>query len=266
MPVNWGATGRSLIVGVPHADDETLSMAWEIAHHACVGPATGAPEGRRVHLVLLSSGATSGALNEINGLTQDPTWWKRPHDPAREGYAPLTPEEFSRSRAEEFIDAAAQLGVPRERVHFGMDLEDPAALPGSISVAYATEVFEYWVDKELAGGREAPGLRTMHWLDGHQDHAHAGEALRELRLSGAPYGDARWAVKPFEAAGIPGAVPYPVPPALAGEVGAMVRCAALAYGAWAPRAGRFGIGMHSTADRFVEGPLAGAPMWYVRNP
>lgn len=259
MPVNWEPTGRAVYFFTPHQDDEVLFMGWAIAHHVLAG--------RKVHIVLMSNGSTSNVRAELNGEVPDPTWWGGPHDPAHEGYAPLTQVQFGLARTLELLNAAAQLGVPEGRVHFGMDLPTSADLPDSVSESYAGDVFTYWAEKERDEGRAAPGLYTMHWDDPHPDHAHCGKMLRNLRLGSDLFADSRWMTKPEEAADAD-ADEYVVPLSMRTEAGWMVKRAAWAYGAWAPPVS-FAIGMHSVGGPegyFQEGPLAGGPNHIVRTP
>lgn len=259
MPINWEPTGRAVYFFTPHQDDEVLFMGQAIAHHVLAG--------REVHIVLMSNGSTSNVRAELNGTASDPTWWGGSHDPAHEGYAPLTQVQFGLARTVELLNAAAQLGVPEGRVHFGMDLPTSADLPDSVSAEYAGQVFSYWMGQETAAGRPAPGLYTMHWDDPHSDHAHCGDALRALRLGSSLYADSRWMVKPEQATTL-AADEYAVPLALRSEAGWMVKRAAWAYGAWSPPVS-FAIGMHSVGGPggyFQEGPLKGAPNHIVRTP
>ncbi len=243
----------------PHQDDGVLFMAQVAAHHVLAG--------REVHVVLMTNGSTSSALAEINGTATDPTWWGTPdHDPAAEGYTPLTPAGFGLARTREWRQSWRHLGVPPERQQFGEGwLAQSDGLPNNISVAYATGVIETLAAAEAAAGRDKPGFYTMHWEDPQPDHAAVGTALRNLRLADPAFSDARWLVKPEEAADA-GAVPYTVPATMLTEVVRRQKHAAWAYGAWAPEQGAYAIGMHSVASYFNGGPLAGAVNYTGRNP
>ena len=256
MPINWDPTGRNVYWFEPHQDDGCLFMAQAAAHHVLAE--------RTVHVVLMSNGSTSNVLEELNGTASDGTWWGGQHDPAREGYAPLSRTEFGLARTREWRASWHQLGVPNSRLHFGMGLTGSAALPDNVSVAYATQVMQYWMNRDMNAGREEPGMYTMWWDDPHSDHAACGTALRNLRLADPRYSDGRWMAKPEDAARA-GAVPYAVPSELAGEIRLMQKRSAFAYGAWQPASGAFAIGMHSVAQPYFDDPLRGDPNYIVRN-
>jgi LmbE family N-acetylglucosaminyl deacetylase len=248
---------RNVYFFAPHQDDETLFMAQAIAHHVLAG--------RPVHVVLMSTGATSGVLAELNGTSPDPTWWGGAHDPAAEGYATLTAAEFGLARTREWSQALRHLGVPIERQHFGAGLASSDLLPDSITQAHATAVMQHWLAADLAEGLDPPGFYAMHWQDPHADHAACGLALKALRQADPQFSDSRWLVKPEQAAAV-GALPYAVPAGLLSQVRLMQKHAAWAYGAWAPEQGAFAVGMHSVRSYFEGGPLAGAVNHIVRNP
>jgi LmbE family N-acetylglucosaminyl deacetylase len=241
----------------PHQDDAALFMAQAIAHHVLAG--------REVHVVLMSNGSTSQVLGELNGTAADPTWWAGTHDPAAEGYAPMTAAEFGLARTREWRQSARHLGVPPAQQHLGMDVATSDLLPNGITQAYATDVMQYWLDHDLNAGLARPGFYTMWWGDPTADHAACGQALRALRLSDPDFADSRWMVKPEQAAAASASV-YGVPAALVAEVKLMQKRAAWAYGAWAPEQGAFAVGMHSVRSYFEGGPLVGAVNHIVRNP
>lgn len=256
MPINWDPTGRNVYFFEPHQDDGCLFMAQAAAHHVLAG--------RTVHVVLMSNGSTSNALGELNGTASDPTWWGGTHDPAHEGYAPLTQTEFGLARTREWRQSWRHLGVPPERQHFGMGLSSSADLPNSVSLSYATDVMSYWVDKDmLDDGLPNPGLYTMWWDDPQGDHASCGQALKNLRLADGNYTDGRWLVKPEQATAA-GAAVYSVPSNLVNEVKLMQKHSAWAYGAWAPELNSFAIGMHSVALPYFDDPIRGDANHIVR--
>ncbi len=240
----------------PHQDDGVLFMAQVAAHHVLAG--------REVHVVLMSNGSTSNVLGELNGDVADPTWWGGQHDPAAEGYEPLTPGMLGLARTDEWRQSWRHLGVPPEQMHFGMGIGSSAFLPDQVSEAYATEVMRYWSDLDVAEGRPRPGFYTMHWDDPNPDHAACGEALRQLRVTDPAFSDGRWLVKPEQAASA-SALVYQVPAGMLAEVKLRQKRAAVAYGAWAPALGSFAIGYHSVFTQyFAGGPLAGASNHIVR--
>lgn len=235
-------TGLPVVFYAPHADDETLWMGQAIAHHAIVG--------REVHVVLCSTGIGSAALGAINGVTGN-SWWGWHHDPAREGYTPLSEAEFGNARDREFLAACGQLGVQAANVHFastrGNDIE-----PGWVASVIADMATKY----------PTAGHYTTWWGDDHPDHAAVGTALKELRLvDPVLYRDSRWMVKPAQAS-TAGARVYGLPAESAAEIKRMSIRAAWCYRAWAPPHA-YAIGYHSVANMFsaVE---QGAPNWIVR--
>ena len=256
IPINYHPTGRRIYFLEPHQDDGVLFMAKAAAH--CV------LAGREVHAVLMSNGETSNVLGELNGAAADNQWWKDRHDPEHEGYAPLTAQEMGLARTREWRASWHQLGVPDERLHYGMDLASSDLLPDAISVAYATQVMRYLVEGDLEAGRPIGGLYTMWWLDPHADHAACGQALHALRSSDPDYADARWLTKPEDAARA-GAAVYGVPDNLLAQVTHMQWKAAQGYGAWQPESGAFAVGWHSVYTPYFTSTIAGAPNHIVRN-
>lgn len=254
-------TGAPVVFYTPHQDDETIFMGQMIAHHASVG--------REVHVVLCSNGSTSGALAEINGTLADNTWWGGTHYPAREGYEPLTKTAFGLARTQELVAACGQLGVPRERVHFGLaDGSAPTSdlLPDAVSRAWADQVVTSWADHFETLGFAHVGHYTMWWKDPHPDHAALGQSTHALRVADpVKYGDARWAVKPEQAAAAAASV-YTLPTTLAGQITWMSEHAGLCYGAWLPTAGAYAIGYHSVGGSiYFDDVGRGDPNHIVRN-
>lgn len=248
--INWEPDGRAVFFLEPHQDDGALFMAQVAAHHVLAG--------REVHVVLMSSGATSSARGKVNGTQHGGGWWGGWHDPAREGYSELEPEEFAAARTREWSASWLQLGVPLERQHLGFG-EALASLPDSVSAFYATEVIDHFTELYPDAG-----FYAMHWADPNPDHAACGTALRTLRLAD-PQMDARWLVKPEESAEV-GAQVYTVPGNLAAEVKVMQKRACHPYGAWQPRNDCYAIGYHSVWDPYFVAALRGDPNHIVRNP
>jgi LmbE family N-acetylglucosaminyl deacetylase len=259
-PVPAHPAGRPIVFYSPHQDDETLFMGQIIAHHVLAG--------RQVHVVLGCNGALSNVRANLNGSTLDTDFWDGWHYPAREGYEPLSLDDFGLARTREFLAALAQLGVPAERVHFGR-ADEPLAtsdlLPDAISVDWAEQVVTSWAEHFAAQGFPQVGHYTMHPLDPHADHAALGQAVKNLHADDAVrYGDVRWLTKPEEAAKVtPPALPYVLPAALAPTIKLMVKHAAEAYRAWAPPQ-RFAIGYHSVGTIYFPGVESGVANHHVR--
>lgn len=99
----------------PHQDDETLSYAVDIIKHLRAG--------RRVIVVLYTDGKGSFVQDVLNrkidpntGNPYSSAYWGGYHSPTREGYTPLTDDDFSKARTDEFKSACAQLGVLPEDI------------------------------------------------------------------------------------------------------------------------------------------------------
>ncbi|KUH38377.1 MULTISPECIES: PIG-L deacetylase family protein [Streptomyces] len=243
-PVPLTATGRPMIVYTPHQDDETLWGGIVIAHHVLAG--------RQVHLVLGSDGATSRMRHALNGEA-DNGWWLSYHYPEREGIpAPLSEQQFAEARDRELLQAARQLGVPRDRVHLRVAERGPA-----LTVADAERLI-------LAYEAQYPGAGhwTTHWTDPDATHAALGTALRNLRLAGHVT-DARWLVRRSQITTVAGAVRYDAGTYTATATD-MARAAARCYAAWCPPES-YAIGAHSVpAD--VQAVIDGHPNYIVKNP
>jgi LmbE family N-acetylglucosaminyl deacetylase len=237
-------TGRPIVFYSPHQDDETLFMGQVIAHHALVG--------REVHVVLASNGETSGALAEINGTAPDSGWWGGYHFPAREGYAPVSRDEFGRARSREFAGATRQLGAMAANIHFGLPGQAHDDLPDGIDVAAAESLMVAWAEHFRAAGRDQVGHYTMWKGDPNPDHAALGQVLQnENDAHPQWFGDARWLVKPEQATAAHASV-YRMPTAYRANAVAMARSAGRCYSAWAPAQGMYAIGRHSVPTYFDQ--------------
>lgn len=258
-PVPSDPPGAPVVFVTPHQDDEDLFMGQVIGHHAVAG--------REAHIVLGCNGALSNVIQKLNGTLVDANYWGGYHFPAREGYAPLSLQEFGLARTRELVASAAELGVPAGRVHLGRADEPLASsdlLPDAISVDWAKEIFESWADHFGALGFPQVSFYTMWWGDNHADHAALGQALRELRLADPDrYRNARWLVKPEQAAAA-GASAYGLPADQAATIKAMAKHAGWCYRAWQPAAGAFAIGYHSVGTVYFPGVESGIPNHIVR--
>lgn len=243
-PVPANPPGRPIVFYSPHQDDETLIMGQVIAHHALAG--------REVHIVLCSNGQTSGALPQINGQATS-SWWGGFHYPAREGYAPLSATDFGHARTWELYASCAQLGVPAVRVHIGPADQDLTSdqLPDEISQSWGEQILTSWASHFTLRGFDRVGHYTTWSGDDHPDHAAMGRALQSRRtLHPSWFDDARWLVKPEQAAAA-GAAAYTPPGSLAAQIKLMSRRAGWCYRAWQPSAGAYAIGYHSVPPMFA---------------
>lgn len=250
-------TGRRVFFIAPHQDDETISMGQIIAHHALVG--------RRCSAVIGSMGETTTAIHSINGTVSN-GWWGGKHDLALEGYEPLTQEHVGIARDLEFIQAAGALGVLPEEVRIPSAPRISSSVTPADYVATATAVL-----LELKAIDPTAGFYTMHRLDIDPMHAAYGQALLNLyNADPVAWNDVRWVVRQAQAVS-PLSDPdhivaeqYAVPGDKIAEAKLMVRHAARAYEAWAPRAARYAVGYHSVGLSLWPDVVAGNPNWIVR--
>lgn len=175
MPENK-PNAKTAVYFVPHADDETLSMAPDIINHLRLG--------YDVHLVLISHGEHSSAqfvLNNFKGPMpdqKDPSgkkyfcpWHKRYHNPTKEQYLDsddgmIDLHEVGDSRVREFLAAGEALGVPKENLHV-YDVTNGFFTEDKIRPIY-DEFIERYPDALF---------RTMSQWDWHPDHAFLGKLL-----------------------------------------------------------------------------------------
>jgi LmbE family N-acetylglucosaminyl deacetylase len=230
------ATGRSIIFISPHPDDETLAMGAAIAQHLAAG--------RQVHALALTAGTATRVRGELNGDAIAP-WWGVRHDPAAEGYAPLTTAAIGQARLREWHAALDQLGVPQANRHEA-GLQD-----GAVTVEGAMAAI-----RAVADGLPNTGLWTTSWVaDRHPDHLAAGQAVRRLgQLDPIRWWDRRYTVLPTYWAD---PIRYPAPgrawllPADTTQRRKAIN-ACRCYGAWQPRSGAYAVGMHSVDALFTK--------------
>jgi LmbE family N-acetylglucosaminyl deacetylase len=232
------AVGRPWIFVVPHPDDETLGAGATIADYVAAGA--------EVHVLLLTRGTMSAVLDQLNGTTETGSWWGGvTHDPALEGYRPLTRTKLGDARYSEFVSALGALGVGPDRIHEAsfqsqaLTVNDVKAAIRKVSTKVSAEV-----------GLWAPS----YVVDNHTDHVASGNAVRELCVEDpATFQDpyyyvlpAYWTDSRLSATGhmwdLPGNV----------ITSARVRNACKAYSAWQPTSGAFAIGYHSVASMFAQ--------------
>lgn len=241
------ATGRPWIWYEPHQDDLSLWFPQGVSHHVLAG--------REVHIVSASDGSTSAILRAING-TESNGWWGGYHYPSREGIpAPLSPADFAAGRDRELLQAAVQLGVRPENVHLELDWRG-----ATLTVAQAEALIRRYEDLYPGAGHY-----TMHWEDPDPTHKALGQALWNLATyESETFKDCRWIVRSSEVGKVVGAVEYIVPAALKAQTFHMARCAAKAFGAWAPPE-RYAIGQHSVPSDFAA-VGQGRSEWIVKTP
>jgi LmbE family N-acetylglucosaminyl deacetylase len=263
----------------PHADDGVLSGG--------LGMIDAAAKGIDVHLITMNRGGNGGPLGQLNG-DQMCNWHGFRHNPAREGYAPLTTADIAQLRVDESRSAIGAIGAitPNPGVpaagkvfHHVADLPDgfggvAGKPPTPEGVAMAKEYIAGFIDEHPNGfyNTMSPSEAT----GGHPDHAACGIALRQLKQS-KEYGpllpNARFVVsKRYWGPPRPAAVAAEKPTwYVAGrikrtdgtildrkpEFDALLRkMVAPCYGAWnpagLPEKGSAGVGYHQVSGQFAN--------------
>jgi hypothetical protein len=244
---------RPVIFYVPHPDDESLNMGITIAEHVAAGHPT--------HVVLMTHGRVTAALDAINGVTYS-GYWKVYHNPATEGYEPLTKDTLAQARINEFHHACGQLGVPVENRHIEY-LDDPAT-GETITYDEAIAVIEKYI--ELYPDADHYSLS---YHDIHTDHAAVGQALLDLYNCGWIQYYVRFIISmatrnDYEARGVPipggGWKDVPTDSVIRQKVINACRC----YAAWAPSIGAYAVGYHSVYSQFDK--FTADPFHYLHLP
>lgn len=228
-----------------HPDDETLAMGVAIAEHVAAG--------QDVHLLWLTRGEGSSVRAKLNATSPTPNaWWGLMHDPAGEGYEPLTVEQFGQARIDEGTRAVTCLtaGLPGTLTIHEARLPNDGTMVAADAQAAILDVCD--TISPTAGVR----LKTHTWhpqLDAHPDHIAAGAAAKQLAVDDPTrFSDVRYYLLP----------PYWTDPDLTlvaevwdlpsdAAISARAINAARAYGAWAPP-NRYAIGHHSTYAYFAQ--------------
>lgn len=207
----------------PHPDDEVLSMGMAIADSV--------EKGNDVHVVLMTHGYDSNAINVINGKDYCP-WHKRFHNPSKEGYKEITKQEMGNDRVREFTRSCLNLGVPKENIHI-CNFDDDSVTP------YDMKLVMLGFEKQYPDAVHC----TTSYHDFHPFHKNLGEALLEL------YNDKF----------IKNAIFYISPVQWKTTKGAYISNEALKtkvieslneYKKWDPLNGEFGVGYHSYPSPF----------------
>ncbi|ART78074.1 hypothetical protein B4U37_19415 [Sutcliffiella horikoshii] len=133
----------------PHPDDEVLSLGPAIIHALSAS--------KEVHVVLLSKGKASKAINTVNEQLE------------LEGQPPISVDEFGDARATEFKTAVSALGVKASNVTI-LDLPDGKLNKDDISHIILHK--DKLDDKVIH--------HVMSDKDPHSDHSVTGEALQDL--------------------------------------------------------------------------------------
>lgn len=228
--------GRPALFVIPHPDDETLAAGVVLAEHVAAG--------RDVHILLLSRGEKSAVLDVLNG-TKTSGWWGVPHDPAVEGYAPLTETTFGAARQRELIAAMGALGIPADRLH-------EAGLPNE-GVTIATAKAAIIAAADIIGG-DVGLWAPSHTVDNHPDHLAAGQAVQQLGVDDPTrWWDRRYYVLPsYWADSRLSQVQWWWDNPANATITARARNACRVYGSWQPRAGVFACGYQSVPAMFSQ--------------
>lgn len=232
----------TVLFAAAHPDDETLAMGVAIAEHVAAG--------HDVHLLWLTRGEDSIALDYINGDSPS-GWWVVPHHPDVEGYAPLDPESFGAARIAEATAAVRALTSGLGSV----TLHEAGLADGSLTSVAVRDVISDLAD-EIAPGSSPVRLKAHTWvpqLDVHPDHLAAGSAVKALATADpSRFGDRRHYLLPGYWADPDLTLVSEVTDNPAnGGIAARAVNAARSFAAWAPDRGSYAIGMHSRPDWFA---------------
>lgn len=231
---------------VPHQDDETLSMSVDIIRHVAAG--------RETHIVLFTDGGDTGARYVINGYNENTgqpvtsNWWGSRHDPAVEGYTPLTWNDVYDARDKEFKSALGQLGIPPSNIHI--------VRTTNRTVAGFKATFMQFINQFPAG----TAYKTMSPVDTHEEHRRGAQALWELWRDGF-VSDVRFWLSRLDI--MNGSTQGQLTAATTTAEYKKIEQATRAYRAWNPAAGSFAIGYHSVASQF-EALLADPKFRYFK--
>lgn len=241
FPARAAALTSPALFVAAHPDDETLAMSTAIAEHVAAG--------QEVHVLLLTDGELSGVRDILNGAALN-AWWGTLHDPAAEGYSPLTPSTLAAARVVEARTALACLsaGLP------GSLTLHQAGLPDGGVTAVAAQAAILAVADTIAPGGPVRLKGHSPIVDSHSDHVAAGQALKALKLDDpVRFGDVRHYILPtyWSDSRLSLVVESSDLPTDAG-IRARVRAAVRSYGAWSPTLGSFAIGYHSVASQLDQ--------------
>ncbi|SHE66526.1 GlcNAc-PI de-N-acetylase [Seinonella peptonophila] len=218
----------------PHQDDETLSMSVDILRHIAAG--------RDTHVVLLTDGGNTSARWAINGYNSDTNtpvtsgYWGSRHDPAVEGYSPLTWNDIYDARDKEFRSALGQLGVPPSNIHLMRTTNRTVA---GFKTAMQSIISQFPANTSY---------KTMSPIDTHDEHRVVAQALWELWNSGVVSDVRFWLSRLDVQNGVTGGS-YQTAATTSAEL-AKIEKATRAYKAWNPAAGSFAVGYHSVPTQF----------------
>jgi len=164
---------HQIIVFIPHADDDVLSMGVFIHREVQAG--------HDVRVVYYTDGAGTGICSvDVNGICE-----------ANNQFHGISVNQFIADRDSELQHSLGALGVPLDHIDYGT--YGYRFRDGRTTVADAT-----WMLQTYHADYPDATLLTMSWIDGHPDHGAAGRALRALVQDGtipadeAIFSIARW--------------------------------------------------------------------------
>lgn len=254
---------------IPHPDDETLSMGLHIMHQISLG--------NPVHLVFMSRGANTGALNvlrgEKNGVPLPCAFHGWTHDPEREGYADeLDGVDIAQSRLNEGRSALGLMGTmpAMSGIAPGVLSWSESGLADGFGSLPPTQS-EIDAVKDVIRDRMAAFPNAFHYTmsasDQQDEHQTCGKALRQLKDTEPSLANAKFFVsRLYWASSNGGAYPQYVLDEADGtlrwygavqvgnrydELAGFMRTRVVpVYGAWNPKEGCLGIGRHSVNGQF----------------
>jgi hypothetical protein len=237
-PTRAAADVPRVLFVLAHPDDELWS-AVSLREHVDAG--------LQVDALLLTDGEKSSVLGQLNGVDLSAWWGNIRHDPAAEGYEPLTAQTLADARVREFTNSIACLsaGIGGVTIH-------RAQLPDGGVTVDAARVAILAVCDQIAGAGPVrlKGHTDRTALDGHPDHVAAGMAMRALQVGDpARFSDLRLYVVPgsWNSPALSTVTHFwdrPATPTVRAAVVNATRC----YGAWSPTLGSYAIGAHSKND------------------
>lgn len=246
------AATSKVLFAAAHPDDETTGMSVAIAEHVAAG--------LDVHVLWVTSGEATGTISTLNGTGVN-GWWGVQHQPALEGYAPLTRTTLAAARLREAGSALRCLvaGLP------GKVTTHIAGLPdGGVTVDAARGAILSVCDRIAPGGAvRLKGHSPV--VDNHPDHLAIGKALRNLSAAyPARFGDRRYYVLPtYWSDARLSQVSWAWDAPNNTNIRARALNACNAYRSWAPDLGRFAVGYHSIANIFATLVTAPKCMYHL---
>lgn len=230
---------------IPHPDDESLTFSIPMLNDIRAG--------KRVYLVLFTSGTGTVARDTVNGVydeeSTDPnhkpgdrkycSWHHRYHDPVAEHYLDkhLTTARTGELRLEEFHNSVVALGIPLSRVqiiplnHFTYD---------SVRAVMRMQIHLF----------PNAQFKSMSRLDFHPQHALMGRVLDDLYANGEIKGGkvnfVSIGTDRFTTIKVPSYKMFLTNPSDAQRILNSID----AYKLWDPQHGHYALGYHSVGSSF----------------